>query len=91
MPRSQQLEPVPADYLIMIAAFRYALDRQSYMVEHVASWIGKHADTIPEHDARLVIREIDEQARLASLGMEMDERVWRRLQVKLRASIGEAA
>ncbi len=91
MPRALQLEPVQADYLIMIAAFRYALGRMSYMVEHVASWIEQHADTMPENDAQLIIKEIDEQALLGSLGMEMDERVWRRLQARLRLSIGDTA
>ena len=85
--RAQQLAPVQADYLIMVAAFRYALGRMSVIVEHVASWIEKHADTMPESDAQLIIKEIDEQARLGSLGMEMDVLRWRCVQARLRESL----
>ena len=71
----------------MIAAFRYALGRKTYIVDHVASWIEAHAGQSRESDARLIIREIDEQARLGSLGMDMDEKRWRCVQARLRATL----
>ena len=80
-----------ADDLIMIAAFRYALGRQSYIVAHIASWIEQHAGQIRDSDARLIIREIDEQAAAGSLGAEMDKRRWRCVQARLRARLLDAA
>ncbi len=85
--RAQHAPFFLADDLIMMAAFRYALGRQSYMAAHVASWIEQHAGQIRESDARLIIRGIDEQAAQGSLGMEMDERRWRRVQARLRAGL----
>ena len=85
--RDQAGAPIQADYLIMTAAFRYALGRQSYIVGHVADWIIRYADCMPEHDALRIIKEIDEQAEDGSLGMDMDKACWRRVQEMLRASL----
>jgi hypothetical protein len=75
-----------ADRLIAIAAFRYALGRMTYMPEHVGNWLIKNRDALPEHDRKLIIREIDEAERLHGLGMECDVATWKRVRKAFAAA-----
>lgn len=59
--------------LLYIAAFRYALGRQTYMVPAIAGAIRESRDLLTDETARLMAREIVE---CKNLGMECDARTW---------------
>lgn len=76
----ERLRLVPFDRLIAICAFRYALGRMTYMVEHVSSWLMANRDRLSAHDRALIVREIDEAAERGGLGMPVDQARWTRVQ-----------
>ena len=57
--------------LLYIAAFRYALGRQTYMVPAIAGAIRESRDLLTDETAQLMAREIVE---CKHLGMECDAR-----------------
>lgn len=59
--------------LLYIAAFRYALGRQTYIVPAIAGAIRESRDILTNETARLMAREIVE---CKNLGMECDARMW---------------
>lgn len=59
--------------LLYIAAFRYALGRQTYMVPAIAGAIRESRDLLTDETAQLMAREIVE---CKHLGMECDARTW---------------
>ena len=59
--------------LLYIAAFRYALGRQTYIVPAIAGAIRESRDLLTDETARLMAREIVE---CQNLGMECDAEVW---------------
>lgn len=59
--------------LLYIAAFRYALGRQTYMVPAIAGAIRESRDLLTDETARLMAREI---VGCKNLGMECDARTW---------------
>lgn len=59
--------------LLYIAAFRYALGRQTYIVPAIAGAIRESRDLLTDNTARLMAREIVE---CKNLGMECDARTW---------------
>ena len=67
------------DRLILIAAFRYALGRMSYMPSVVAGAIEQCWAELTEHDQRLIKREIDEAIERGHAGMDCDIATWRRV------------
>ena len=67
------------DRLILIAAFRYALGRCSYMPSVVAGAITQCWPSLTEHDQRLIRREIAEAIERGHAGMSCDVATWRRI------------
>lgn len=59
--------------LLYIAAFRYALGRQTYVVPAIAGAIRESRDLLTDDTARLMAREIVE---CNDLGMECDADMW---------------
>ena len=59
--------------LLYIAAFRYALGRQSYIVPTIANVIMENRDLLTDETAALMVREINE---CKYLEMEIDVQVW---------------
>lgn len=59
--------------MLYIAAFRYALGRQSYIVPTIANVIMENRDLLTDETAALMVREINE---CKYLGMEIDAQVW---------------
>lgn len=59
--------------LLYIAAFRYALGRQTYIVPAIAGAIRESRNLLTDETARLMAREIVE---CRHLGMECDAAVW---------------
>lgn len=62
--------------LLYIAAFRYALGRQTYMVPAIAGAIRESRDLLTDETVLLMVREIVE---CRNLGMACDAEVWRDL------------
>lgn len=69
----------PADRLIAIGAFRYALGRMTSMPSHVVGWLIAHEAKLSAADRALIVREIDEAADQRRLGMDCDVVTWSRL------------
>ena len=65
------------DRLILIAAFRYALGRMSYMPSAVAGVLEQCWSSLTEHDQRLIKREITEAIERGHAGMDCDVATWR--------------
>lgn len=59
--------------LLFIAAFRYALGRQTYIVPAIAGAIRESRDLLTDETARSIAWEI---AECENLGMECDARTW---------------
>lgn len=72
------------DYeLILVSALRYALGRQTYIVEVVVNYIIGELPKLSQHCKNVMIRDIEEQERFG-YGGECDKRDWMRLLDKLR-------
>ena len=67
------------DRLILIAAFRYALGRMTYMPSVVAGFIEQCWRELTEHDQRLIQSEISEAIERGHAGMDFDVATWRRV------------
>lgn len=59
--------------LLYIAAFKYALGRQTHMVPAIVGAIRESRDLLTDETARLMAREIVE---CKNLGMDYDARMW---------------
>ena len=67
------------DRLILIAAFRYALGRMSYMPSVVAGVLTQCWSSLTGHDQRLIKREIADAIERGHAGMSCDVATWRRV------------
>ena len=67
------------DRLVLIAAFRYALGRMTYMPSVVAGVLAQCWADLTEHDQRLIKREIAEAIERGHAGMACDVATWRRV------------
>lgn len=83
---AEEAQTFPADRLIAIAAFRYALGRMTYMPSHVAQWLEQHKDKLSDADRALIALEINEAAEHDTLGHECDRAVWLRLRDSLTSA-----
>lgn len=63
----------------LIYGFRYALKRSSYAVRTVTAAITKAWPQLPEHERRLIQREIREAIETGCYGMECDKQTWERI------------
>lgn len=59
--------------MLYIAAFRYALGRQTYIVPTIANLIMENRNLLTDETAALMVQEINE---CKYLGVEMDAQVW---------------
>ena len=82
----QVLGIMPADGLIALCAFRYALGRTSFVVPHVAGWLITNRHGLSDAGRRLMVREIDEAGRRNALGMDCDRAEWMRVREAFVAS-----
>lgn len=53
-------DTIPADHLMIIAAFRYCLGRRTYMVSHCRDWIVENWKKIPEHAKGIIKQDLEE-------------------------------
>ena len=67
------------DRLILIAAFRYALGRMTYMPSVVAGVLAQCWADLTEHERRLIRREIAKAIERGRAGMDCDVATWRRV------------
>ena len=67
------------DRLILIAAFRYALGRMTYMPSVVAGAIESCWPELTEHDRKLFQNEINEAIEWGHVGMQCDAATWGRI------------
>jgi len=67
------------DRLILIAAFRYALGRASYMPAVVAEQIAASWNDMTEYDRKLFHGEIREAIDRGCAGMSCDVATWQRI------------
>lgn len=65
------------DRLVLIAAFRYACGRMSYMPSVIAGKIRQCWPDLSEHDRQLIKREITEAIDRGHAGMDCDIATWR--------------
>lgn len=67
------------DRLVLIAAFRYALGRMTYMPGVIAGKIIEQWPNISDSDRRLIHREIGEHIDSGTAGMACDIDTWSRV------------
>jgi len=65
--------------LVLIAAFRYALGRMTYMSSAIVEEIVANWDKISDSDKILYIREINEAIEMGHAGMQCDIQSWKRV------------
>jgi hypothetical protein len=76
--------------LLLICSLRYSLGRSSYVVGMMAEMIEQHWPKLTVSDRQVIIRDVREALEEAhnrgnTLGMEMDDRTWRELLLKLES------
>jgi hypothetical protein len=67
------------DALILIAAFRYALGRATYIVETVVAFVLHNWDNLNDGDRRLIVREILDAKNRDRLVHDGDWTQWKRV------------
>ena len=63
---------------MILSAERYALGRETYIVEWTCSFIAKNLHLITEGNKKVMIRDIEQQKEYG-YGMECDEQQWLKL------------
>lgn len=76
------------DFLV-VCAVRYCLGRQSYVVGMMADYLVKNAKAINSSDRRVILEDIDSQAKYG-YGDKCDEVEWMRAKAALKA-VGRAS
>ena len=69
----------PDDALVLIAAFRYALGRRTYIVEYVVDFIVNNWDELETSDRKLIIKEILDAKDKGCIGQDCDWKSWQRV------------
>ena len=69
----------PDDALVLIAAFRYALGRRTYIVEYVVDFIVNNWDELETSDRNLIIKEILDAKDKGHVGHDCDWKSWQRV------------
>lgn len=73
--------------LTIFAAFRYALGRQTYIVDSVCNELERLAADIPNDTKILIVREIGEAIGSKRAGAKMDVERWKKCRTALRKTI----
>lgn len=68
---------------MLVCAERYALSRQTYIVEWTCSFITQNLHLLTEGNKQVMIRDIEEQEKFG-YGMECDKKEWMKLLKKLK-------
>lgn len=71
---------------MLLSAERYALGRQTYIVQWTCEIIANNLDLVTLHDKKVMIRDIKEAS---YLGWEYDVKEWNKLLKFLEASVKE--
>lgn len=69
---------------VLIATFRYALGRKSYIVNDTASLLIEYRNEIRPDWRKLIIKEIDDAIKSDCAGWECDIREWQWVQKMMR-------
>ena len=69
----------PDDALVLLAAFRYALGRQTYIVDYVVDFIVNNWDELEASDRNLIIKEILDAKDKGHIGQDCDWKSWQRV------------
>jgi len=72
----QMAEMVGTDDFIAVAAFRYALGRQTYAVPHIINWLVANRDVLSDNTRELMVKEVHEAANRDAIGGDVDKREW---------------
>lgn len=67
---------------MLLSAERYALGRQTYIVEWTCSFIKNNMHLLTEGNKKVMIRDIEQ---CDNYGWDCDEKEWKRLLVKLKS------
>ncbi len=76
---------ITCDSLTAVCAFRYALGRRTYVVDHVARWLIANRDKLDANDRALIVREIDQQQE-RGLGDACDVADWMRVREVMKCA-----
>ncbi len=68
---------------LVVCAFRYALERSTYVVQEISDLIMRHLSQLSIETKDIIAREIDMALSRRSISMNMDRDEW----VKLREAI----
>lgn len=68
---------------MLLSAERYALGRQTYIVEWTCSFITQNLHLLTEGNKQVMIRDIEKQEKFG-YGMECDKKEWMKLLKKLK-------
>lgn len=71
---------------MLLSAERYALGRQTYIVEWTCSFIANNLHLLTEGNKKVMIRDIEEQEKYG-YGMNCDEKEWMKLLSILKGEI----
>ena len=67
------------DAIVLIAAFRYALGRATYIVPYVVDFILRNWDELDMSDRDLIAKEILEARSQNNIGPDCDRKEWDRI------------
>lgn len=71
---------------MLLSAERYALGRQTYIVEWTCSFIKNNLHLITGHDKQVMIKDIEQ---CENYGWECDEKEWKALLAKMKGQTNE--
>jgi hypothetical protein len=76
---------------LLVCSVRYALGRLSYITSTIAEMVERRWSILSENDRQVILRDIkealaDTEKAGRKLGMDMDDRMWRSLLLKLEAA-----
>ena len=79
---------------MLISAVRYALGRQSYIVDDTCRFVASVKDKLSQNCIRIIVRDIEEDLEMyhragMTLGMDFDERTWLNLRDLLKEGVLE--
>lgn len=66
-------------HLITLAAYRYALGRESYIVGDIVDWIIEHWHEMDQKTLHIILDETEQALHLGSCGSDCDVQEWERL------------
>lgn len=75
-PIRKSLDPDDPFCMVIIAAVRYCLGRQTYMPDTVTRWIMASVPCLPAEIAKILLRDINDQRRQYGLGDDCDVKTW---------------